>query len=100
MPCLGIEIDITAGTLSLPPEKLQAAVQMYKTWTTCTRATRHQIQSLLGSPMYIHKCVKPCRLFVNRILETLRATHITCTVELTSFIVHLEMLKILVANFT
>ena len=31
-----------------------------------------QLQSLLGSLLYIHKCVKPARYFLNRMLETLR----------------------------
>ena len=33
---------------------------------------KRQLQSLLGSLLYIHKCVKPARYFLNRMLGTLR----------------------------
>ena len=36
------------------------------------KATKKQLQSLVGSLIYIHKCVKPARLFVNRILAVLK----------------------------
>ena len=34
--------------------------------------TKKQFQSLLGKLLYLHKCVKPARIFVNRILAVFR----------------------------
>ena len=73
VPCLGILVKITRGTLSIPPDKLTQVNNKCAQWSLKHRATRKQLQSLLGSLLYIHKCVKPARLFVNRILATLKA---------------------------
>ena len=44
-------------------------------WVSKTQCTRCQLQSLLGHLLYIHKCVKPARYFVNRMLELLRQNY-------------------------
>ena len=72
VPCLGILINITTGTLSIPDDKLHQINQKCQAWGSKTRATKKQLQSLVGSLIYIHKCVKPARLFVNRILAALK----------------------------
>ena len=36
---------------------------------------KRQVQSLLGHLLYIHKCVKPARYFLNRMLEVLKNAH-------------------------
>ena len=41
-------------------------------WRQNTFATRNQLQKLLGNLLHIHRCVKPARLFTNRMLQTLR----------------------------
>ena len=41
-------------------------------WQSRCRATRKQLQSLIGHLMHIHKCIKPARLFTNRMLAVLR----------------------------
>ena len=38
-------------------------------------ASRRQLQSILGLLLYVHKCVKPARIFLNRMLELLRASN-------------------------
>ena len=73
VPCLGILVNITRGTLSIPPDKLTQVNAKCAQWSLKHKATKKQLQSLLGSLLYIHKCVKPARLFVNRILATLKA---------------------------
>ena len=45
---------------------------MCKKWTSETHCSKKQLQSLLGSLLYISKCVKHTRFFLNRILQTLR----------------------------
>ena len=73
VPCLGIDINISDGTLSLPQDKLESVVATCQRWANAKTATRHQLQALVGLLMYVHKCVKPARLIVNRVLDTLRA---------------------------
>ena len=70
--CLGILIDTINRTISVPPKKLQDISTMCKIWTTKTYCSKNQLQSLLGSLLYITKCVKPARIFLNRILQLLR----------------------------
>ena len=70
--CLGVLVDTVTGTVSIPPEKLGQVKDMVSTWSTKKYCTKRQLQSLLGLLLYIHKCVKPARYFVNRMLEVLR----------------------------
>ena len=73
--CLGIQVDTINKTLSIPQEKLQEIKQMCKTWTQKKTVTKQQYQSLLGSLLYITKCIKPARIFLNRMLQVLRSHH-------------------------
>ena len=70
--CLGILIDTVEGTVAIPPEKLKDIRHMVHEWKGKQFCTKRQLQSLLGTLLYIHKCVKPARCFLNRMLETLR----------------------------
>ena len=40
-------------------------------WSSKTTATRRGLQKLVGHLMYLHKCIHPARLFVNRVLQAL-----------------------------
>ena len=70
--CLGIQIDTVAGTVSIPQDKLQQVKNVVTEWKTKKVCSKKQLQSLLGLLLYIHKCVKPARCFLNRMLEVLR----------------------------
>ena len=70
--CLGIEFDLEAHCIRIPPEKLQEITDLCALWSNKSSATRRQLQSLLGKLLYISKCVRPARLFVNRMLQTLK----------------------------
>ena len=59
--CLGILFDTMNRTRSIPPEKLQEII------TLC-----NNMQSLLGSLLYVSKCVKPVTFFLNHMLQVLR----------------------------
>ena len=72
IPCLGIDVNIQTGIISIPRAKLTEIVALCKAWSKKNRAYKRELQSLIGSLLYIHKCVRPARLFVNRILATLR----------------------------
>ena len=70
--CLGIEIDSVKASMSIPENKLEEILLACKNFKKLTQFTKKQLQSLLGSLMFIHKVVHPARYFVNRLLETLR----------------------------
>ena len=71
--CLGVEIDTENFTVSVPSEKLENIKKICQSWKNKTKCTKRELQSLLGSLLYISKCVKNSRFFLNRMLNTLRA---------------------------
>lgn len=83
VPCLGILINVIQGTLRIPDDKLATINNICLAWAKKSKATRTQLQSLAGSLLYIHKCVKPARLFTNRVLATLRGSPEKGQVKLT-----------------
>ena len=70
--CLGIEINTVTKTLKIPSEKLQEIQQICSNFVFKSKVTKNQFQSLLGSLLYITKCVQPARFFLNRMLQLLR----------------------------
>ena len=73
MVCLGILIDTEARTMSVPPEKLENIVKMCDEWQNKKFCSKRELQSLLGSLLYVSKCVRPARAFLNRMLQFLRS---------------------------
>ena len=73
--CLGILIDTVARTISLPPGKLAHVQQLCASWDSKKTATKTEYQSLLGSLLYITKCVRPARQFLNRMLDLFRQNY-------------------------
>ena len=69
--CLDVLIDTVEGTIAIPPEKLENVRHMINSWATKKHCSKKELQSLLSHLLYIHKCVKPARCFVNRILDVL-----------------------------
>ena len=72
LTCLGISIDLDANTLSIEHNKLREIYAECLQVSTKTHLTRKKFQSLLVKLMYLHKVIKPARVFVNRILATFR----------------------------
>ena len=70
--CLGIEINSVNRTLRIPKDKLSQIQQIFKQYVCKKKVTKNQFQSLLGSLLYITKCVKPARFFLDRMLQLLR----------------------------
>ena len=73
MVCLGILIDTETRTMSVPPEKLENIIQMCAEWQNKKYFSKRELQSLLGSLLYVSKCVRPTRTFLNRMLQFLRS---------------------------
>ena len=80
--CFGVKIDTANGFVSIPPEKMQAISDMVIDWQGKKFCTKRQLQSLLGHLLYIHKCVKPAKFFLNRMLELLRNAHNAACIKL------------------
>ena len=70
--CLGVEIDTEKFTVSITKDKIEKIISLCKKWTDKTYCSKKELQSLLGKLLYITKCVKSSRFFLNRMLELLR----------------------------
>ena len=81
--CLGIEVDTVKSTLSIPQSKLTEILAICQQWQDKKQCTRKELQSLLGSLLYIAKCVRYSRNFLNRMLDLLRQSHKEITIQLT-----------------
>ena len=69
--CLGIMVNTLDKTVSIPEAKLQEIKQLCMEWTTKTYCSKKDLQSLLGSLLYITKYIRSSR-FLNRMLQLLR----------------------------
>ena len=81
--CLGILVDSVNRTISIPEGKLAEIQKLCNSWKDKKSCTKNQLQSLLGSLLYITKCVRPARFFLNRMLQVLRDNHINKYIRLT-----------------
>ena len=73
--CLGIELDTETFTAAIPADKLEKISKMCQQWQHKVKCKKRELQSLLGSLLYISKCVHSSRPFLNRMLDLLRASH-------------------------
>ena len=81
--CLGILVDSVNRTISIPEGKLAEIQKLCNSWKDKKSCTKNRLQSLLGSLLYITKCVRPARFFLNRMLQVLRDNHINKYICLT-----------------
>ena len=81
--CLGVEVDTRQRTLAIPEEKMRRISDMVDAWRHKSVCTKRELQSLLGNLLYVHKCVAPARIFLNRMLELLRNNYDAYTIQLT-----------------
>ena len=72
LTCMGIQVDVASGMVTIPQEKCLQILDMCRHFTTKKHVSRKQLQSLLGKLLYLHRCVPASRIFVNRLLNTLR----------------------------
>ena len=64
--CLGILVDTETLTISIPTEKLQVIKQMCSQRAAKNYCAKKDLQSLLGSLLYVTKCIKYSCFFLNR----------------------------------
>ena len=83
LTCLGIEVNIVEGTLSIAPDKLQSIYQVCCQVATKKSLSTKSYQSLIGKLICIHKCVSPARTFINRIFSLFRSNSHKSRIQLT-----------------
>ena len=69
---LGIEIDMRAGILRLPDDKLQRILQTLSRWANRRACVRRELESLIGLLHHACKVVRPGRSFLRRMIDLLR----------------------------
>ena len=57
MNCLGSMVDTVTFTLAIPQAKMQEILQVCEQWHHKNHCDKGQLQSLLGSFLYVAKCV-------------------------------------------
>jgi hypothetical protein len=72
MISLGTLINSVDMTVAVPSDKLTEIKQLLSHWSSKSSASKRQIQSILGVLQFAARCVRPGRLFVSRMLNTLR----------------------------
>ena len=76
-------VNTETFTLSIPPEKLKKIFSTYLLLRDKTHCSKKQLQSLLGSLLYVSKCVQTSRFFLNRLVDVLRSMEDRIQVPLT-----------------
>jgi hypothetical protein len=69
---LGININTSTFTLAIPREKLKNIIGLCRQFYAFNKLRKQQIQSILGSLIFLHKAIIPARLFVNRVIALLK----------------------------
>ena len=69
---LGILIDLDSNTLSIPHDKLEKGLLLLQDWMLRSQATLKMLRQLLGVLRHLSRVVRPGRLFLGRMLATLR----------------------------
>ena len=77
-------MDTVAKTIAIPQEKLERIHLILAEWRHKRFCSKQQLQSLLGNLLYVHKCVRPARTFVNHMLELLRQNYDKNSITLTT----------------
>ena len=69
---LGVTLDSQMLTMEIPQDKIEDTKQELDTWLYKTKATRKEIESLVGKLQFMGKCIKPGRIFIARLINWIR----------------------------
>ena len=72
MEYLGVTFDTISFRKTVPPEKLAELLDLLMTWSTKMTCTKRGLQSLCGKLLWVSKCVKHSRVFITRLLASLK----------------------------
>ena len=70
---LGILFDTNAMTMSVTPARLEEITSLLSIWLDKKKASKREIQQLLGKLSFVSKCVRQSRIFLNRLFAALRS---------------------------
>ena len=72
---LGVQFDLEKNTASIPPDKLAETKSLVSSWLEKSFATKRELQQVLGKLLHVSRVVRPGRLHVSRMLDTLRRAY-------------------------
>jgi hypothetical protein len=78
MEFLGVLFDAPSMTMAVTPDRIQEILELIKNWLNKKKATKRELQVLIGKLQFIAKCVRSGRIFISRlllILPSLRRQH-------------------------
>ena len=61
-------------TVSIPQDKLKEIVEISRSWRNKVTGSKKALQSILGSLLYVTKCVRVSQVFLNRMLNLFRSS--------------------------
>ena len=70
---LGVSINTVDMTISITEERLLEITVLVGRWRRKRLCNKKELQSLIGKLCFVCKCVRQSRVFLNRLLEVLRA---------------------------
>jgi hypothetical protein len=70
---LGILFNSRTMTMEVTEDRLQEIKLLVVCWLNKTNATLRELQSLIGKLNFVAACVRPGRIFINRLLNWLRS---------------------------
>jgi hypothetical protein len=75
---LGSLFNTINMTISVPQDKLKEIIDLVTVWLSKHYATKRQLQSLIGKLQFAAHCVRPGRIFIARLLRSLRNSKSGC----------------------
>jgi hypothetical protein len=81
---LGVLIDTMNMLCAVPPERMKEILELLRIWKDKARSTKVELQRLIGKLQYVTQCVYQSRIFLNRLLETLRTIKSDKTIKLST----------------
>jgi hypothetical protein len=78
MEFLGVLFDVNTMTMSVTPQRVNEILELVDWWLGKHKATKQQLQSLIGKLQFVAKCVRAGRIFISRlllILPSLKRSH-------------------------
>ena len=70
---IGVEFNTESMTMAIPPAVIKDTIHLVQSWMSKSVASRHDLQVLMGKLFHSAKCSGVARLFVGRMLATLRS---------------------------
>ena len=75
MEFLGIHLDTVSMTMSIPSQKMSEIRDILQVWSEKKRASKLDVQSLVGKLQFASRCIRQGRVFIARMLRHLRSLH-------------------------